>query len=1233
MRTLSLHSHTIYSERDAIIDPEKAAAKIAANGGTHYAVSDHGTATGWIALRDACKKHKLTPVYGVELYINDFWPLLQIVRAAREQASPKERTNATLGAIKQFAGQFMSGLQLTYFFSGLEEVAGKPAEIAKKLLNRLAFGYQHLVCTAMTKEGRDALIRLHNKGWAEGYYFKPQVTTDDCIRADIESGGGLLWTSACMGGPISYAMKADPSGALAKTYLSRWEFAKDRWHLEVQPLDLLDQRIYNEHLIRLSQETGFPLCLSQDNHHLNENEWISHRLLMLGQNNEPVNKIEDIYQWQGQSLAFSDLKKRLGKQTTWETQQIIKEENIPVIVKAGHHYGDVLLHWRTNEAVAHQCETTNPELLPYLEECFARNDRFCDMIQDIPWSHDFRIPKYADSRERVINLCITKMRELGINNNTAYVDWLKREDRVISACGFYDYLWTLYLVCAEAQKRGIPIGYARGSGGGCLIMYLLGVIRVDPVKYGLFFDRFLNPARLGLNPITLEKEKDMASCPDVDLDFSSIHRKEVIQLTRDLFGADRVIPVGTINLSKLKSAFADLCRVCGIKQADYIPVSKELPEDPAQKMSFEEALLIPAFKKFVDQHTVIKNFLNPLVGVAKARGQHAGGVCISDVAIADHIPVVRAGSKDDGGVVTGFGESGAVRALESCGYIKFDFLATDTVDHVSMCARLLHEDHIAKGGDPWGDNILYPEQVPSFTLDDPEVMKAIFHTGNTDGIFQMEETIGKDLCTLVKPDSVGELADISTMIRPGCLQAPAVYTMPDHQGKFVRSEGVGLHFEYASRKFHAAYNPPPDLPDEILKEIQPTHYCCIYQEQMMGLIVVLSGAKLSLGEGDIYRRNIEQMGKGKADAAEEVAKIEAQIKEAGAYPAHIIDQVTTIIKGGASYAFNKSHSLSYSLFSYAQAWFKHYYPHIFLAAHVTLLANKNKLAKAHKITNNLKQRGLTVSSPSLVHSSDRATWSPDERTVFLPFQVMKGFRAETSRELQAIATQCQTVPDFLKQAIPCSEIKKNHAISLAKIGGLDLLSGNDLTRQQTIAMVAYVWNLCTSKTKPETVDKHVADFLSLCTPLVAIPKQRLMDWELEVFGGFINECPLTDSMIERFDRMGFTALSQIEPEPDQEFNVYFMITSITRKVHKPGSKYAGKEWYKLTCWDGTGVGDLSIWAKDLIGDDERGILGYKDKIFVNKCYTARISCDGQRPTTLVYRGHGSGETLYIQEEV
>lgn len=1229
MRPLSLHSHTIYSERDAIIDPEKAAAKIKANGGTHYAVTDHGTATGWISLRDACAKHELVPIYGVELYVNDMWGLLEIVRQERGSAAKKEQVDATLNAITTHVGNFLSPLSIKYLFAGMEDVAGKPAEIAKRLMSRLSFGYQHMVCCAVNEAGRLALTRLHNRGWSTGYYFKPQVTTADCLQADAESDGGLIWTTACMGGPISHAIHVDPTFGESIRYLEQWSAVKGRLYLEVQPLDLIEQRLYNMQLIKLSEMTGIPLILGQDMHHLEEGDWIAHRLLMLAQNNQTSDKLEDIYLYNGQHMHFSDLKVALGKDTTWETQMVIKQENIPLLQAAGHHYGDIKLHWRNNDELRVQCEKTNPELMDHLDRLFQTNDAFCDIFQDIPWGHDFRIPKYDNSKKKVLEVCIERMQQMGIATDMQYVEWLKREDRVISACGFYDYLWTLYLVVNEAQKRGIPIGYARGSGGGCLIMYLLGIIRVDPVHYGLFFDRFLNPARLGLNPITLEKEKDMASCPDVDLDFSSIHRKEVIDISRNIFGEDRVIPVGTITLSKLKSAFADMCRVLGIAQAEYMPVSKELPEDPALKMTFEDAMEIPAFRDFANKHPVIARYLKPLIGVAKARGQHAGGVCIADVPIGENIPVIRAGSNDDGGLVTGFGESGAVRALESVGYIKFDFLATDTVDHVSLCARLLHNDHVANGGEPWGDNILYPEQIPHFTMNDPDVMRSIFHTGDTDGIFQMEESIGKDLCQLIKPDTVEEVSDISTMIRPGCLQAPARYCVPNANGNYESHDGVGLHYEYAARKFHTDKNPPPNLPDAILKVLEPTHYCCIYQEQMMNLIVEASDDKLSLGEGDIYRRNIEQMGKGRAGAQEKVEEIEAEIKRVTHYPVEVIDIVTTVIKGGASYAFNKSHSLSYSLFSYAQAWFKHYYPHIFLAAHITLLANKNKLDKSHKITNNMKSRGLTVTSPSLAHSSDRATWSDDRKTVFLPFQVMKGFRADTSKALQKIATECDTVIDFLKHAIPNPNIKKNHAISLAKVGGLDNLPLNTMSRQVIVALVAYVWNLCTTKTKPEVIEHHANDFLSMIMVAGPIPDQRLMDWELEVFGGFINECPLTQELIERFERMDITPLSQVEPADNVEFSTYFMITNIIKKVHKSG-KHVGEEWFKLICWDGVGVSDLSIWARDLKGDPEKGIIGYRDIIRQNCVYTASICCDGKRPTSLWHRGSGSHEVLYLQ---
>jgi DNA polymerase-3 subunit alpha len=381
-------------------------------------------------------------------------------------------------------------------------------------------------------------------------------------------------------------------------------------------------------------------------------------------------------------------------------------------------------------------------------------------------------------------------------------------------------------------------------------MFLLGIIRVNPVEYGLYFERFLNPARLGLDPKTLQRVKEMASCPDADLDFSSIHRQRVIAITEQMFGKDFVVPIGTTGEAKLRTALADTCRVLGITQATYMPISKELPDDPNGTMTFEEGQKIPAFQEFVGKINALSKLLPPLVGVVRSTGQHAGGVCIADVPIADAVPVVRAGAKEGGNIVTAFGESGSERALESIGFIKFDFLATDTVDHVSLCARALHDEHLKAGGQSWvkpGERMLYPEQIPSFRTNDPKVMQAIFHTGNTDGIFQFEESVGKLMAALVKPDSVDELADLSTMIRPGCLQADCSWFL-EEGGQVVNKSGSGLHFAYAARKFFKGLNPPPNLPERVLEVLRPTHYCCIYQEQMMFLIEVITGGKMSLGE-------------------------------------------------------------------------------------------------------------------------------------------------------------------------------------------------------------------------------------------------------------------------------------------------------------------------------------------------------------------------------------------------
>lgn len=1251
--TLSLHSHSVYSQRDSIVKLEKAAAKIAAAGCTHYAISDHGTIQGWLALRDACEKHKLTPVYGCELYVNDLLPLLHLVIAAREAASTKERARATIQAIQEHGAKFMSAAQTAYFLSNLED-PGDIAKTAKKLFTRLSFGYQHLVATAINEVGRTNLIRLVNKGWIEGYHYKPQVTTADCLALSE----GIVWTTACMGGPIARRMQWDPTGQEAINYLKQWEHIKGGFHLEVQPLDLLSQRRYNAQLVHLSAVTGFPLILSQDNHHLDEDEWVAHRIMMLAQNDASIDAIEEIYNYQGVDLGFSDLQTKLGKVTTWETQEIIEQEKIPLVRDAGHHYSNVKLHWRTDDEVRKQIETTNPELLPVIDRCLERTTMFSQSIPNIKWKHDFRIPRFDDVRTKVLTICANRLSDLGLihvqeqkdyiqvegdeatadNRMEKYVEWLQKEDKVITACGFYDYIWTLYLITKQVQDEGIPIGYARGSGGGCLIMYLLNIIRVDPVQYGLFFDRFLNPARLGLNPKTLIKEKEISSCPDVDLDFSSIHRQRVIRIAEELFGKDRVVPVGTIGEVKLKTALAEICRVCNIPQTEYMPASKELPDDVTGTMTWEQAMAVPAFAEFVGKHRVVQRFTESLMGTTKSTGQHAGGVCIADVPVAQNIPIVRAGSKEGGNLVTGFGESGAERALESVGFIKFDCLATDTVDHLSLCAVARYEEHLAKGGDKWvkeGERLLYPEQMPDYRMDDPKVMEAIFYPGNTDGIFQFEEAIGKDQCKLIKPDSVEELADISTMIRPGCLQAPATYAIKTEDA-WIMSEGVGLHFEYAARKFDGQHNPPPVLPPGILEVLRPTHYCCIYQEQMMFLIERITGGFMSLGEGDLYRRLLEQMGKNKAGAKEKVEELEARMKANSPFDPNTVDRVCTIIKGGANYAFNKSHSLSYSLFSYGQAWFKFYYPHIFYASHVTLLAAKGgKLDKVHKIINNARSMNIEIRSPHVLHSSKRATWSVDGKIIYLPFTVMKGLKEDTADAIQQIVKQwgITTLDQFVLQSIRNSAIKKNHIISLAKIGALDDMG---CTRMQTVALCSYVLERATAKSSDEAILGFCAEAKQFQV-VGEMSNLRLVMNEVKIFGGFINECPL-DRVKEKIEANGWQPLSTVEPMADTDFMVYFMVTSITKKAHKSGAN-KGKEWWKLTCWDGEDVCELSIWCYDLDGktgqeDPNNDTHGYRKILAPNNVYMAVISSDGNRPASLAYRGSrwdgkGHKQTLFM----
>lgn len=1210
-KTLSLHAHSTYSARDSIIQLPRFAAKVAAAGCTHLAISDHGTIQGWLALRDACKANKLTPVYGCELYVNDLIPGHMQVIKAREAAPGKTKAQAVIRAMIDHVFPLCTKVQSEYLMANLEDAADE-AKTARQLTFRTGHGYQHLVATAITKQGRDNLIKLVNRGYQDGYYIKPQVTTAQCK----EFAEGIVWTTACMGGPISRRLGWDETGAEAERYLKLWEFTKENFFLEVQPLDLLHQRRYNQKLIDLAKKTGFPLIISQDCHHLNEDEWFAHRVLMLSQNDKSIESIEEFYDVAGQEVSFSDLKKRFGTKTSWQAQEIIERDKIPMIRKAGHHYSDLSLAWRTNDKVREQCDTTNPELIPVLDACFESCERIRQQSKPIEWPTAYRFQRTEGSAEKLLAVCHERLKNLGITGSSQeqkYLDWLEKERKVITACDFWDYIFTLYRWTKKVQEEGIPLGYARGSGGACLILYLTGITRIDPVRYDLFFERFLNPARLGLDPKTLEKVKEASSCPDVDLDFSSIHRERVIQIAVELFGRDRVVPVGTIGEARIKTCLADICRVMGIKQSEFMPASKDIPDDPGNVMTFEKAMEVPSFARFLETRAVLLKTLPSLIGVIRSTGTHAGGICISDVPVADIIPVVRSGAKEGAGLVTGFGESGAERALESTGNIKFDALSIDTVDHVSLCAKALYKEHLAKGGEPWvkpGELLLYPEQIPFFNGDDPAVMKAVFHTGNTDGIFQFEEALGKDMVRLIKPEDSRELANCSTLLRPGCLQAPCTVD---------GESGVGIHFEYAGRKFRPQKNPPPvGLPEEILSIVRPTHYVVAYQEQMMALLSAITNGKMSLGEGDLYRRAIEQAGKGKEEFKKKVQEIEDEAKKVSSYPKEIVDRVCEMIKGGASYSFNRSHSQAYAMLGTAQAWFKHYYPHIFFASHITILAAKNKLSKAHKIINDARSYGITIRSPHVHHSTDETTWSADGKTIYLPLTIIKGLKDETAAAICDIGKTKPDLAQFIIAAVANPHIKKNHVISLAEIGALDNLTINGVTlsRLSIVATCNYVIGMSTTKTSPEKIQALIDEaskFIVVGDNVLDRTKAALA--EIEHFGSFIQECPL-DKHVESLVSRNVIPLSQIEPEEDQEFMVYFMITAITKKAHKSG-KNIGKEWYKLSCWDGHATCELSVWATDL--DGKSGCMGYRKILMPNQVYVALVQSDGERPTTLAFR--------------
>lgn len=756
---------------------------------------------------------------------------------------------------------------------GIHPILGCEVYVARRTrfdkVHELDGENRHLVLLCENETGYHNLLALVSKAWVEGFYSKPRVDLD-LLREHHE---GLIALSACLAGEIPRALtRGDYEGAREAALRYEGIFGRGNFYLELQDHGMAEQKRINPQLIRLSRETGIPLVATNDCHYIAPEDSRMHRVLLCIQ-----------------------------------TGRTIEDEN-------AMEFGSEEFYFKSEEEMR--------ALFPDVPEAADNTVKIAQRCQvELEFGKTklpaFFTPDGSDNLEFFRRLCQEGLaRRYGENPPQEYRDRLEYEIRVISQMGYVNYYLIVWDFIRYARSVGIPVGPGRGSGAGSLAAYCVGITNVDPMRYDLLFERFLNPERV--------------SMPDFDIDFSDERRDEIIGYVVDKYGADHVAQIVTFGTMAARGALRDVGRALNIpynkvdQVAKLVPLSLGMTLDTAMKQSKELREKVeadPQVKELWDMARKVE-------GMPRHASTHAAGVVITDKPVMDYVPL----SKNDDAVVTQY----TMTAIEELGLLKMDFLGLRNLSVIDHAEKLVRRREA-------GFSI---EAAPE---DDGAVFRMLSE-GHSEGVFQLESPGMKRLLVQAQPACVEDLIAIISLYRPGPMQFIPQYLES-------RKNPESVHYRHP-----------------LLRPIlEPTGGCIIYQEQVMQIFRDLAG--YSLGRADIVRR---AMAKKKHDVLEREREVflHGQQREDGAWEVdgclrRGVDQQTALelfkeIESFASYAFNKPHAAGYAVVAYQTAYLKCHYPCEYMAALLSsVLGQTGKVAEYIEECGRL---GISVLPPHVNYS-------------------------------------------------------------------------------------------------------------------------------------------------------------------------------------------------------------------------------------------------------------------------
>ncbi len=811
--------------------------------------------------------------------------------------------------------------------------------------------YYHLVLLAENDEGYHNLMKIVSRGFTEGYYYKPRVDID--VLKEYHQG--LIALSACLAGEVQRNILRGMYDEGKKAALRYQEiFGEGNFFLELQDHGMQEQKLVNQSLLRMSKETGIELVATNDIHYTYAQDEKPHDMLLCIQT--------------GKKLSDENRMRYEGGQYYIKSEDEMKE------------------------------------LFPYALEALENTQKIADRCHVEIEFGVTKLPKYDvpegfTSWEYLNHLCRGGLKKRYPQGGAELTERLEYELSVIKSMGYVDYFLIVWDFIKYAKDHEIMVGPGRGSAAGSIVAYCLEITSIDPIRYQLLFERFLNPERV--------------SMPDIDVDFCFERRQEVIDYVVEKYGTDRVVQIVTFGTMAAKGVVRDVGRVMDLPYAFVDGIAKMIPREPGVNITLERALQMnPELRKLYQEDEQVHELIDMskrLEGLPRHTSMHAAGVVISQKAIDEYVPL-SLGS--DGSVTTQF----TMTTLEELGLLKMDFLGLRTLTVIQDAARLAGES---------SRTVIDMEQID---YDDKKVLSSI-GTGRTDGIFQLESGGMKSFMKELKPQNLEDVIAGISLYRPGPM---------DFIPQYIRGKDHPETITY-------------DCP-QLEPILAPTYGCIVYQEQVMQIVRDLAG--YTLGRSDLLRR---AMSKKKGEVMQKERKNFVYGNEEEGVPGCIangIDEKTANkiydeMIDFAKYAFNKSHAAAYAVVAYQTAWLKYYYPVEFMAALMTSVIDAPSKVAEYIYT--CRQMGIEILSPDI--NKGEADFSVDSGNIRYALTAIKSIGrpviAGILKEREA-GGDFRNLKDFIERTSG-KDINKRIIENFIKSGTFDSLGG---TRKQY--MVIYV---------------------------------------------------------------------------------------------------------------------------------------------------------------------------------